>query len=40
MMDINEAVIARLKKGGENFEVLVDLEKELDFKKDKLMCID
>ncbi len=36
MTDINEAVIARLKKGGETFEVLVDLEKALDFKKGKI----
>jgi len=36
MIDINEAVIARLKKGGENFEVLVELEKALEFRKGKL----
>ncbi len=36
MIDINKAVIARLKKGGENFEVLVDLDKALDFKKGKV----
>ncbi len=35
MIDINKAVIARLKKAGENFEVLVDLDKALDFRKGK-----
>jgi len=32
MIDINKAVIARLKKGGENFEVLVDCDKAIEFK--------
>lgn len=36
MIDINKAVIARLKKGGENFEVLVDLDKAIDFRKEKV----
>ena len=35
MVTISEAVIARIKRAGENFEVLVDLEKAMDFKKGK-----
>ena len=34
-MNLDEAVIARIKKQGLNFEVLVDCEKALDFKKGK-----
>ncbi len=33
MVDIDKAVIARLKKQGENFEVLVDCNKAMDFRK-------
>lgn len=32
MVDIEKSVIARLKKGNEEFEILVDLDKALDFK--------
>ncbi|MAG19928.1 ribosome assembly factor SBDS [archaeon] len=32
-MDVDKAVIARLKKNGKDFEVLVDCEKALAFKK-------
>ena len=35
MIDINDAIIARLKKGGENFEVLVDCDKAMDFREGK-----
>jgi ribosome maturation protein SDO1 len=35
MIDINKAVIARLKKGGEDFEVLVDCDKAMEFREDK-----
>ena len=35
MIDINKAVIARLKKGGEVFEVLVDCDKAMAFRDDK-----
>lgn len=35
MVSVSEAVIARIKKAGENFEVLVDLEKAMDFKRGK-----
>ncbi len=35
MIDINKAVIARLKKGGENFEILVDCDKAIEFKSGK-----
>jgi ribosome maturation protein SDO1 len=36
MIDINEAIIARLKKGGEVFEVLVDCEMAIDFRDGKV----
>ena len=36
MMDINKAILVRLKKGGENFEVLVDCEKAIEFKSGKI----
>lgn len=35
MTSIEDAVIARLKKQGQNFEVLVDCEKALDFRHNK-----
>lgn len=35
MISIDKAVIARLRKGGEDFEVLVDLDKALDFRRNK-----
>ena len=35
MISVNEAVIARLRKGNEMFEVLVDCEKAIDFKHGK-----
>ncbi|MBU2639495.1 MAG: ribosome assembly factor SBDS [Nanoarchaeota archaeon] len=36
MIDVNKAIIVRLKKAGEVFEVLVDCEKAIDFKSGKL----
>ena len=36
MIDINKAIIARLRKGGEVFEVLVDCEKAIEFRTGKL----
>lgn len=35
MVGVDEAVIARLKKGGKNFEVLVDCEKSMEYKEGK-----
>ncbi len=35
MVSIDKAVVARLKKEGKNFEILVDCEKALEFKKGK-----
>lgn len=35
MIDVNKAVIARLKKGGEDFEVLVDCDKAIEFRSGK-----
>lgn len=35
MVDVNKAVIARLKKGGETFEILVDCDKAVEFKTGK-----
>tara|TARA_Y100000034_G_C6790037_1_gene353656 strand:+ start:204 stop:905 length:702 start_codon:yes stop_codon:yes gene_type:complete len=35
MIDINKAIIARLKKGGEVFEVLVDCDKAMEFRDEK-----
>lgn len=34
-MDFNKAVVAKLKKDGENFEILVNCDKAIDFKKGK-----
>jgi len=34
-MDINKAVIAKIKKGGEDFEILVDCDKAIEFKSGK-----
>ncbi len=36
MIDINKAIIAKLKKGGENFEVLVDCENSIKFRSGKI----
>jgi len=36
MVDISKAVIARIKKGGKNFEILVDCERALDYKSGKV----
>lgn len=33
MVDVDVAVIARIKKEGKNFEILVDCEKALDYRK-------
>ncbi len=35
-MDINKAVIAKLKRNGEIFEILVDCDKAIEFKKNKV----
>jgi ribosome maturation protein SDO1 len=35
MIDIDKAIIARLKKGNEVFEVLVDCDKAMEFRDDK-----
>lgn len=35
MANIEDSVIAKLKKGGKNFEVFVDMERALRFKKEK-----
>lgn len=35
MVSIDKAVIARVKKNGKNFEILVDCEKALEFRKGK-----
>ncbi len=35
MVSVENAVVARLKKGNEEFEILVDPEKALDFRKGK-----
>ena len=40
MVDIDKAVIAKLKKGETVFEILVDCEKALDFKKGKDVSLD
>ena len=40
MVDVNKAIIARLKKEGEIFEILVDCDKALDFKSGKKIALD
>jgi len=40
MVDVDKAVVSRLKKGGKNFEVLVDPDKTLEFKKGKEINLD
>jgi ribosome maturation protein SDO1 len=35
MVDVDKAVISRLKKAGKKFEILVDPDKALEFKKNK-----
>ncbi|MBS3171516.1 ribosome assembly factor SBDS [Candidatus Woesearchaeota archaeon] len=35
MVSIDKAVVARLKRNGKNFEILVDCEKALEFRKGK-----
>ncbi len=40
MVDINKAIVSRLKKDGKKFEVLVDPDKALNFKKNKDMNIE
>ena len=35
MVGIDKAVVARLKRNGKNFEILVDCEKALEFRKGK-----
>ena len=34
-MDFNKAVVAKIRKGGENFELLVDCDKAIEFKNGK-----
>ena len=34
-MDLDKAVVAKIKKDGENFEILVDCDKAIDFRKGK-----
>lgn len=40
MVDVDKAVIARLKIGNENFEILVDCEKAIEFKQGKSIGLD
>jgi len=40
MVDVDKAVVSRLKKSGMKFEVLVDPDKALDLKKGKKMKLD
>lgn len=40
MVSVEDAVIARLSKGGRNFEVLVDSEKSLELRKGKSVSMD
>src|SRR3989338_81027 len=40
MVDVDKAVIAKLKKGENHFEILVDCEKAMDFKKGKEILLD
>tara|TARA_Y100000034_G_C6827219_1_gene373071 strand:- start:237 stop:932 length:696 start_codon:yes stop_codon:yes gene_type:complete len=40
MVDVDKAIIARLKKGEHVFEILVDCEKALDFRKGKDVNLD
>lgn len=40
MVDVDKAVISRLKKSGKDFEVLVDPIKALEFKKGKQMSLE
>ena len=35
MVSIDKAVVARLKRNGKNFQILVDCEKALEFRKGK-----
>ena len=40
MVNVDKAVIARLKKGENNFEILVDCENALDFRRGKEVSLD
>jgi len=40
MVNVQEAVIARLKKQGKDFEILVDCDKALEFKKGENVSLD
>jgi len=40
MVNIDDAVICRLKRGDKEFEILVDPNKALDFKKGKKINLD
>lgn len=40
MVDIDKAIIARLKKEGKDFEILVDCDRALEFKSGKINSLD
>ena len=40
MVDVDKAVVAKLKKQGKDFEILVDCDKALEFKEGKSVLID
>ncbi len=40
MVDVDRAVIARLKKNGNNFEILVDCDRALEFRAGKPISLD
>lgn len=40
MVDVDKAVVARLEKNGKTFEILVDCDKALEFKKGKSVSMD
>jgi len=40
MVDVDKAVVAKLKKGENHFEILVDCEKAIDFRKGKIDNLD
>jgi ribosome maturation protein SDO1 len=40
MVDVDKAVVAKLKKGEHHFEILVDCEKALEFRKGKDVSLD
>lgn len=40
MVDVNEAIIARLKKEGKSFEILVDCDKAIEFREGQIDSLD